>query len=217
MKFFVDTADVEQIREVARWGVLDGVTTNPTHVAKTGKPFKKLYAEICKLTDGPVSLETVSLNAEEIVLEGRELARIAPNVVVKVPILREGLVAVKKLASEGIKTNVTVTFSPAQALLAAKCGATYISPFVGRLDAIGHDGMELVQQIRTIYDNYDFKTEIIVAAARNPMHVIQSALMGADICTMSYDIMKQLYDHPLTDQGVELFLKDWATVPKGNE
>jgi transaldolase len=214
MKLFIDTADVEQVREVNRWGVLDGITTNPTHVSKTGRPYKQLYAEICKIAKVPVSLETVSLDAEGIVNEGRELAKIADNVVVKVPIIREGLVAVKKLSAEGIKTNVTVTYSAVQAMLAAKCGATYISPFVGRLDAIGHDGMELVRQIKTIYKNYGFNTQIIVAAARHPLHVLDSAMIGADICTMSFDIMKQLYDHPLTDLGVQMFLQDWAKVPK---
>ena len=215
MKLFIDTADVEQIREVNRWGILDGITTNPTHVSKTGRPYKQLYAEICKIAKVPVSLETVSLDAEGIVNEGRELAKIADNVVVKVPIIREGLVAVKKLSAEGIKTNVTVTYSAVQALLAAKCGATYISPFVGRLDAAGHDGMELVRQIKQVYENYDFQTQIIVAAARHPLHVLDSAMIGADICTMSFDIMKMLYDHPLTDLGVQMFLKDWEKVPKG--
>ncbi len=215
MKLFIDTADVEQIREAMRWGIVDGVTTNPTHVAKAGRPFKQLYREICEMVAPlPVSLETVTLTAEEIVTEGRELAKVAPNAVVKVPILREGLVAVKQLASEGIKTNVTVTFSPLQAMLAAKCGATYISPFVGRLDAIGHDGMELVRQIKTIYDNYGFTTQLINAATRHPLHILDAALAGAHISTMSFDLMKQLYDHPLTDAAVETFLKDWAKVPK---
>lgn len=215
MKLFIDTADVEQIRECRRWGILDGVTTNPTHVSKTGKPAKQLYIDICKLADGlPVSLETIGTTAEQIVLEGRELAKIASNVVVKVPMIREGLVAVRRLSEEGIKTNVTVTFSPLQAMLAAKCGATYISPFVGRLDAVGHNGMELVKQIKLIYDNYAFKTEIIVAATRHPLHMLDSAMIGAHICTMSFDLMKQLYDHPLTDIAVETFLKDWAKVPQ---
>jgi transaldolase len=216
MKLFIDTADVEQIREAMRWGILDGVTTNPTHVAKTGRPFKELYREICGMVGTmPVSLETVSLTADEIVAEGRELAKVAPNAVVKVPILREGLIAVKRLASEGIKTNVTVTFSPLQAMLAAKCGATYISPFVGRLDAVAQDGMALVRQIKTIYDNYGYPTEIIVAATRHPLHVLEAATIGAHVSTMSFDLMKQLYDHPLTDAAVDIFLKDWAKVPKG--
>ena len=213
MKLFLDTADVEQIREVSRWGILDGVTTNPTHVAAARRAPEELYPEICSLVDGPVSLETVSLEADQIVEEGRKLARLADNVVVKVPIMKEGLVAVRKLSAEGIATNVTVTFSPVQALLAAKCGATYISPFVGRLDAIAQEGMELVRQIQLIYQNYGYATEIIVAAVRHPVHVLESALAGADICTMNFDVVSQLYDHPLTDIGIETFLKDWQRVP----
>ena len=213
MKLFLDTADVEQIREVSRWGILDGVTTNPTHVATARRAPAELYPEICSLVDGPVSLETVSLEADQIVKEGRKLARIADNVVVKVPIMKEGLVAVRKLSAEEIATNVTVTFSPVQALLAAKCGATYISPFVGRLDAIAQEGMELVRQIQMIYQNYGYATEIIVAAVRHPVHVLESALAGADICTMNFDVISQLYDHPLTDIGIETFLKDWQRVP----
>ena len=214
MKLFLDTANLDEIREVARWGILDGVTTNPTHVSKTGMSPRELYPEICKICSGPVSLETVTLEADEIVEEGRELAKIADNVVVKVPIMKEGLVAVKKLASEGIATNVTVTFSPLQAMLAAKCGATYISPFVGRLDAVSQDGMVLASQIKKIYDNYSFSTQIIVAAVRHPMHVVEAALMGAHICTMNFEVIKQLYDHPLTDLGIEMFLEDWRKVPQ---
>jgi transaldolase len=214
MKLFIDTADPEQIRLAASWGIIDGVTTNPTHVSKTGRPAQELYREILSIVDGPVSLETISLSAPEIIEEARVLAKMGPNVVVKVPIIKEGLKAVKVLSQEGIKTNVTVTFSPLQAMLAAKCGATYISPFVGRLDAAGHFGMELVRQIRTIYVNYGFKTEIIVAAVRHPTHVLEAALAGADICTMGIDVLQQLYDHPLTDLAVDMFLKDWAKVPK---
>jgi transaldolase len=166
------------------------------------------------MVDGPVSLEAVGLDAEAIVREARELAAIADNVVVKVPIMQEGLKAVKRLAAEGIRTNVTVTFSPLQALLAAKCGATYISPFVGRLDAVGHLGMDVVGQIRQIYDNYDFETQILVAAVRHPVHVLEAALAGADVCTMFFDTMKQLYDHPLTDVAIKLFLEDWKKVPQ---
>jgi transaldolase len=166
------------------------------------------------MVDGPVSLETVGLDADTIVDEGRALAKVADNVVVKVPIMKEGLVAVKRLAAEGIKTNVTVTFSPAQALLAAKVGASYISPFVGRLDNVATEGMELAREIRQIYDNYGYETEIIVAAVRHPMHVLESALIGADIATMSYDVLMKLYDHPLTDAGIDQFLKDWDKVPK---
>lgn len=210
MKLFIDTADVDQIREAWSWGIVDGVTTNPTHVMRTGRRPMDVYREILETVDGPVSLETVSLDAEGIVKEARDLARLGTHVVVKIPVLREGLKAVRILSTEGIATNVTVTFSPLQALLAAKCGATYVSPFVGRLDAVGHAGMDLVRQIRTIYDNYDFPTQIIVAAVRHPLHVLDAALAGSDVCTMFFDTLKQLYDHPLTDLGVEMFLKDWA-------
>ena len=214
MKLFLDTADLDEIREVARWKILDGVTTNPTHVSKTGLSPQKLYPEICAICQGPVSLETVSLDAAGIVEEGRQLAKIAENVVVKVPVIKEGLIAVKQLATEGIRTNVTLNFSPLQAMLAAKCGAAYISPFVGRLDAAGHYGMDLVRQIKTIYDNYEYPTEIIVAAVRHPVHVVEAAMAGAQICTMSFDVMNQLYDHPLTDLGAEMFLEDWKKVPQ---
>jgi transaldolase len=214
MKLFIDTANPEQIREACSWGIIDGVTTNPSHVAKTGRPAKEIYREILGMVDGPVSLETVSLTAPEIIEEGRQLSRLHKNVVVKVPLLKEGLKAVRVLSDEGIKTNVTVTFSPLQAMLAGKCGATYVSPFVGRLDAVGHFGMQLVEQIKTIYTNYGYKTEIIVAAVRHPIHVLEAALAGADVCTMGFDVLQQLYDHPLTDVAVDLFLKDWAKVPK---
>ena len=213
MKLFLDTADVDQIRETNSWGIVDGVTTNPTHVAKTGRPARELYEEICHMVDGPVSLEAVGLDADTIVDEARRMAAIADNAVIKVPVMREGLKAVRRLAAEGIKTNVTVAFSPLQALLAAKCGATYISPFVGRLDAVGHVGMDVVRQVKTIYDHYRFPTEIIVSAVRHPGHVLEAALAGAHVCTMAYDVMKQLYDHPLTDIGIELFLEDWKKVP----
>ena len=214
MKIFIDSADVEKIKEAYSWGIIDGVTTNPSHVAKTGRKHLDVYREICDLVDGPISLETITLTAPEIVAEGRALAKMHKNVVVKVPILREGLKAVKILNAEGIKTNVTVTFSPLQALLAAKCGATYISPFVGRLDAAGHIGMDCVRQIRTIYDNYDYKTQILTAAVRHPLHVLEAALAGSDVITMGFDVLEQLYYHPMTDLGVEIFLKDWAKVPK---
>jgi transaldolase len=215
MKLFIDTADVAQIREAWSWGIINGVTTNPSHVAKTGRPAATVYREICAAVDGPISLETVSLTAPEMAAEGRELVKYHPkNVVVKIPMTREGLKAVKILTAEGIKTNVTVTFSPLQAMLAAKCGATYISPFVGRLDSFGHVGMDLVRQIKAIYANYGYKTEIIVAAVRHPTHVLEAALAGAEIATMSYDVMAQLYQHPLTDLGIEIFLKDWKNVPK---
>lgn len=214
MKLFLDTADIAQIREAWGWGVIDGVTTNPSHVSKTGRKASDVYAEILDIVDGPVSLETVTLTAPEIIAEGRELAKLHKNVVVKVPLLKEGLKAVKALSAEGVKTNVTVTFSPLQALLAAKCGATYVSPFVGRLDAVGHIGMELVGQIRAIYNNYGFETSIIAAAMRHPTHVLESALTGADVCTMAFDILEQLYNHPLTDMTLNQFLNDWTKVPK---
>ncbi len=213
MKIFLDTADVKQIQEAWSWGIIDGVTTNPSHVAKTGRRPAEVYREICEIVDGPISLETVALEVEGIVKEAGELARIHRNVVIKVPIIKEGLKAVKILAAQGYKTNVTVTFSPLQALLAGKVGATYISPFVGRLDAVGHDGMELVRQIKTIYRNYGFSTQIITAAARHPQHVLQAALTGSDVTTMGFDILQQLYQHPLTDSVLDMFLKDWAKIP----
>lgn len=212
MKLFIDTADISQIREAWSWGVIDGVTTNPSHLAKTGRPPAEVYREICEIVDGPISLEAVSLTADEIVKEGRALAKLSPHVVIKVPIIREGLKAVKILAAEGLRTNVTVAFSPLQALLAAKAGATYISPFVGRLDAVGHDGMELVRQIKAIYRNYGFTTQIITAAVRHPQHVLQAALAGSDVATMAYEILEQLYHHPLTDTVLDIFLKDWAKM-----
>ena len=214
MKLFIDTADVAQIKEAYSWGIVDGVTTNPTHVSKTGRKPIEVYKEICSIVDGPISLETIGLTAEEILAEGHELAKIHKNAVIKVVNTREGLKAVKQFTKEGIKTNVTVTFSPIQAFLAAKVGAGYISPFVGRLDNIGHIGMDVVRQIRTIYDNYDYKTEILAAAIRHPLHVLEAAMAGADVCTMSFDVMKMLYDHPLTDIGIEMFLNDWKKVPK---
>ncbi|MBI1766360.1 MAG: fructose-6-phosphate aldolase [Acidobacteria bacterium] len=214
MKLFLDTADVAQVREAWSWGVIDGVTTNPSHVSKTGRRAQDVYAEILDIVDGPVSLETVTLTAPEIIEEGRTLAQLHRNVVVKVPLLKEGLKAVKVLSAEGIKTNVTITFSPLQALLAAKCGATYISPFVGRLDAVGHFGMELVEQIKTIYDNYGYQTEIIAAALRHPTHVLEAGLAGAHVCTMAFEILDQLYHHPLTDVVLQQFLTDWAKVPE---
>jgi len=214
MKIFIDSADVEKIKEAWDWGIIDGVTTNPSHVAKTGRKHLDVYREICRIVNGPISLETVTLTAKEMLKEGRALAKIHKNVVVKVPITKEGLKAVKAFKAEGIKTNVTVTFSPLQALLAAKCGATYISPFVGRLDAIGHIGMDVVRQIKTIYTNYGYKTQILTAAVRHPAHVLEAALAGSDVCTMGFDVLQQLYDHPLTDIGIDIFLKDGAKVPK---
>jgi len=214
MEFFIDTAKVDEIKEAQSWGIVDGVTTNPTKLAQAGRPFMEVVEEICRMIDGPVSVEVVSTQADEILEEARKLASIHENVVVKVPLIKEGIKAVKVLSGEGIKTNVTLNFSPSQALLAAKVGATYISPFVGRLDEISQNGMELAQQIKTIYDNYGFKTKIIVAAARNPVHVLEAALIGADVTTMTIDIMENLFKHPLTDIGLEMFLNDWKKVPK---
>ena len=209
MKFFIDTANVQEIKEAHALGMVDGVTTNPSLVAKGGKDFKELIKEICGIVDGPVSAEVVSVDADGIVQEARDLAGIADNIVVKVPLIEEGLKAVKILTDEGIKTNVTLCFSAVQALMAAKVGAAYISPFVGRLDDINHVGMELVEQILTIYENYAFDTEVIVASIRSPLHVLDSALMGADIATIPFKVIKQLAKHPLTDIGLANFLADW--------
>ncbi len=209
MKFFIDTANIDEIKKANELGMVDGVTTNPSLVAKEGREFKGLIKEICDIVDGPVSAEVVSLDAEGMVKEARELANLADNIVVKIPMLEEGLKAVKTLAQEKINTNVTLCFSPIQALMAAKAGAAYISPFVGRLDDISQIGMELVEQIITIYDNYGFETEVIVASVRNPIHVLDAALMGADIATIPFKVIQQLTKHPLTDIGVEKFLADW--------
>ena len=214
MKFFIDTADVNEIREADSLGILDGVTTNPTLISRTGRPFKETIEEICSIVKGPVSAEVVSTDTEGIIKEGRELVKIADNIVVKVPLIKDGLKAVKALTSEGIKVNVTLCFSSNQALLAAKAGGTYISPFVGRLDDKGHTGMEVVDEIRTIYDNYGFETEIIVASIRNPLHVRDAALMGADIATIPLAVFNNIVKHPLTDAGLESFLADWEKVPK---
>ncbi len=214
MKFFLDTADIEQIRTANSWGILDGVTTNPTLVSKTGRPFKEVVKEILEEVDGPVSLETVSLDAEGMVKEGRLLAELGENVVVKIPMTPEGMKAVQTLEAEGIPTNVTLVFSPMQALIAAKAGASYVSPFVGRLDDISGEGMKLIREIKEIFYNYEVDTEIIVASVRHPMHVLEAALIGADICTMPFAVMEKLFKHPLTDRGIELFLKDWEKVPE---
>jgi transaldolase len=215
MKFFIDTADVNEIREANKLHFLDGVTTNPTLIAKVKKPFwdvvKSILAEV---PDKPVSLEVASTDAEGMIKEGEKLAELGKNVVIKIPMTPEGLKAVSYFESKGIKTNVTLVFSPAQALLAMKVGASYISPFVGRLDDISHAGMDLIRQIKQIKDNYDFKTEIIVASVRNPVHVIESATIGADIATIPYSVIAQLAKHPLTDIGLERFLKDWESIPE---
>jgi len=214
MKFFIDTANLEEIRKADELGVLDGVTTNPSLVAKERREFKELIKEICRIVNGPVSAEVVSTDEAGITAEARELARIAENIVVKVPLIKEGLRAVKVLSKEGIKTNVTLCFSPIQALLAAKVGAAYISPFVGRLDDISQRGMELVEQIVAIYNTYGYDTEVIVASVRNPIHVLDAALMGADIVTVPYSVMERFITHPLTDIGLEKFLADWKKMGK---
>ncbi|HPI39708.1 MAG TPA: fructose-6-phosphate aldolase [Pseudobdellovibrionaceae bacterium] len=209
MKFFIDTADIEEIRQANLRGWVDGVTTNPSLIAKSGKSFFSVIKEICQEIPGPVSAEVISLKSDEMVREGLELAKIASNVVVKIPMTEDGMVAVKKLKSEGIKTNVTLVFSPLQALLAAKAGATMVSPFVGRLDDIGFDGMQLVAQIVSIYQNYDFDTEVLVASVRNPIHLQTAAELGADIATIPYKVMQQMTHHPLTEKGIKIFLDDW--------
>jgi transaldolase len=209
MKFFIDTANIEEIKKANELGMVDGVTTNPSLVAKEGKEFRGLLKEICAIVDGPVSAEVVSVEAENMIREARDLAKVADNIVVKVPLIEEGLKATRILSGEGIRVNVTLCFSPVQALLAAKAGASFISPFVGRLDDISQVGMEVVDQIVTIYDNYGFETEIIVASVRNPTHVLEAALMGADIATIPYKVIAQLIKHPLTDIGLEKFLADW--------
>ena len=212
MKFFIDTANIEEIKKAKELGMLDGVTTNPTLVSKEGRDFEGLIKEICSIADGPVSAEVVSTDSEGMINEARGLARLADNIVVKIPLIKEGLKAVRILTGDGIKTNVTLCFSPIQALMAAKAGAAYISPFVGRLDDISHKGMDLVEQILIIYENYGFDTEVIVASIRNPLHVLDAALMGADIATIPYKVMEQLIKHPLTDIGLEKFLADWEKM-----
>lgn len=214
MKFFIDTANVEEIKTAEEWGLLDGVTTNPSLIAREKRPFKDIVREICSIVDGPVSIEAVSMDADGIVSEARSLSSISANVVVKAPMTLEGLKAVKTLSAEGIKTNVTLVFSAVQALMAAKAGAAYVSPFVGRLDDISHDGMELVRQILDIYGNYGFSTEVIVASVRHPLHVLDSARMGAHIATIPFKVLEQLSKHPLTDIGIDRFLKDWEKVPR---
>jgi transaldolase len=209
MKLYLDTGNVSEIREAASYGFLDGVTTNPSLVSKEGREFKDLLLEICQIVDGPISAEVVSLEAEPMVKEGRELAKIHQNIIVKVPLIPEGLKATKQMASEGIRVNVTLCFSPTQALLAAKAGAWCVSPFIGRLDDISSDGMELIEQILTIYENYDFSTQVLVASVRHPQHVVQAALLGGHICTMPYSVFQQLVKHPLTDIGLKKFLADW--------
>lgn len=211
MKFFLDTANVKEIYEAASFGILDGVTTNPSLVVKEGRSFKEMLQEICKIVDGPISAEVVSVEADAMVKEGRELAKIHKNIVVKCPLIPEGIKATSKLSAEGIRVNVTLCFSPSQALLAAKAGAWCVSPFIGRLDDVSSDGMALIRQIVTIYKNYDYKTLVLVASVRHPQHVVESALAGGHISTMPYSVFQALFKHPLTDAGLKKFLDDWKS------
>jgi transaldolase len=212
MKFFLDTANLDELRAGAKWGIVDGVTTNPSLIAKEGKPIRDQIAAICDIVDGPVSAEVVSVEAKAMIAEGRELAKIHKNVVVKVPLIRDGIEACSALSKEGVRVNVTLCFSAAQALLAAKAGAYFISPFVGRLDDIGATGMELIHQVVQIYQNYDFETQVLAASLRGPLHVVEAALAGAHIGTLPFKVMDQLFNHPLTDKGLEQFLKDYNKV-----
>lgn len=214
MKIFLDTANLDQIKEAASWGILDGATTNPTLVSKENLKFEDLIKKICKIVPGPVSVECVSTKSKDIIKEARSLAKLADNVVVKIPICVEGLKAIKVVSGEGIKVNTTLIFSPNQALLAAKAGARFVSPFVGRLDDISHQGMDLVDEIVTIFNNYGFETEVIVASIRHPLHVLEAALMGADIATVPFAVLEKMVKHPLTDIGIENFLKDWSKVKR---
>jgi transaldolase len=212
MKIFIDTANIDQIKEVNSWGILDGVTTNPSLVSKENKDFRTIVEEICEIVDGPISAEAISLDAEGIITEGRELSQIHPNINVKVPMTEEGIKATKVLSGEGIDVNVTLVFSTAQALIACKAGARFVSPFVGRLDDIGHYGMDVVEETLEMLWNYDFETEVIVASVRHPTHVLEAARMGAHIATVPYGVLKKMFKHPLTDIGIERFLKDWEKV-----
>ncbi len=213
MKFFIDTADVREIREACELGLVDGVTTNPSLIAKSGRKFQEVIQEITSIVDGPISAEVIALDAPGMIREAEELIKIHANIVVKIPMTPEGLKATKALNAKGIKTNVTLIFSSLQALLAAKAGATYVSPFVGRLDDISQDGMGIIEEIRTMFDNFGYTSEIIVASVRNPIHVLNAALIGADIATIPYSVMLQLSKHPLTDAGIKKFLADWENVP----
>jgi transaldolase len=214
MKIFLDTANIEHIRLAASWGVVDGVTTNPTLIAREGKQFEPIVREICSIVDGPISAEVVSEDSEGMIGEARQLSKIHDNIVVKIPMTPEGLKAVKVLNGEGVNTNVTLVFSANQALLAAKAGATYVSPFIGRLDDAGHEGMTIVEEITSILSNYDFNTKVIVASIRHPLHVIEAALIGADIATVPFAVLERMVKHPLTDAGIKRFLEDWKKVPK---
>jgi transaldolase len=209
MKFFIDTANLQEIKDAAALGIVDGVTTNPSLIAKEGRKFEDVVAEIARIVDGPISAEVTALDFDGMIAQARPLAKIHKNITIKVPLTKEGLRACKALRAEGLAVNVTLCFSPSQALLAAKCGATFVSPFVGRLDDVSHDGMDLIRQIRAIYDNYGYTTQILAASLRHPIHVVESALAGADVGTMPYKVMMQLYEHPLTDIGLKKFLEDW--------
>lgn len=212
MKLFIDTANVDEIKEIAEWGVVDGVTTNPSLIAKEKRDFKEVVTEITGIVDGPISAEVVSLKHDEMVEEAKELAKIHKNIIIKVPMTEEGLIAVKELHAMGIKTNVTLVFTSTQALLAAKAGASYVSPFLGRLDDISTNGLNLIEEIMDIFNNYDYDTEVIAASIRHPMHVVECARLGCDIATVPYKVFKQMLHHPLTDSGIERFLKDWESV-----
>jgi len=214
MKIFIDSADVAEIRDAAAMGVVDGVTTNPSLVAKSGRAYREVVEEICEIVDGPISAEVIATDTDGILKEGRDIAKWHPNIVVKVPLIPDGLKAVRVFTEEGIETNVTLCFSASQGMLAAKAGATYISPFLGRIDDISWDGMELISQLRTIYDNYGFETEILAASIRHPKHVVECAMLGADVGTMPHKVILQLAKHPLTDIGLEKFLADAANIPK---
>lgn len=214
MKLFIDTANLEEIKTAQSWGILDGVTTNPTLLSREPGKFREILQSICEVVDGPVSGEVVSLDADGMIQEGRELARIHSNMVIKIPMTLEGLKAIKVLTGEGIRTNTTLIFTPLQALLAAKAGSSFVSPFVGRLDDIQQPGMDLVEQIVTIYTNYGYETEVIVASIRNPMHIVEAGLIGADICTVPFAVLAKMVKHPLTDSGIERFLEDWKKVNK---
>ena len=214
MKFFIDTANIAEIKEAASMGMVDGVTTNPSLIAKEGRDFKEIITEISQIIDGPISAEVISLEYAGMVEEARELVKIHDNIVIKIPMTTEGLKATRTLTDEGIKTNVTLIFSPLQALMAAKAGATYVSPFVGRLDDLAQDGLVIIEQLVTIFENYGYNTEIIVASVRNPMHVLDSALAGADVATIPFGVMKKLAGHPLTDKGIQAFMDDWDKAKK---
>ncbi len=214
MKFFIDTANIDEIKEAHSMGMVDGVTTNPTLIAKEGRDFEEIIRDICAIVDGPVSAEVISIDADGMLKEARQLSKIHENIVVKIPMTVDGLKATRRLAEEGIKTNVTLVFSPLQALMAAKAGATFVSPFIGRLDDLSQEGLLLVEQIVEIYSNYAFDTEIIVASIRNPLHVLESALMGADIATIPFDVLAKLAAHPMTDKGLKAFLDDWDKAKK---